>query len=178
MDELTEAMATLSTEGKGRRRGAPVRLLVLPIKLLWVGFAAGLKAGWWSAKLPVRVSAKATRTLGIKAVLLFVAGIAVGLLFAPGPGSALRDRLMRKASGGGMTDDELADRVGFELAHAPRTWHLPQPEVAVLQGRVELRGTVPHDRGREELERVAAAVAGVADVVNELVVSEETAAAE
>ncbi len=68
--------------------------------------------------------------------------------------------------GGVVTDEELAEKVGFELSHAPRTWHLPQPEVAVLNGRVELRGHVPSGTGREEFERVASAVPGVAAVEN------------
>jgi hypothetical protein len=43
----------------------------------------------------------------------------------------------------------------------PRTWHLPQPDVAVVDGRVQLRGRVPHDTAREELVRVAGAIPGV-----------------
>jgi osmotically-inducible protein OsmY len=56
--------------------------------------------------------------------------------------------------------------VSFELAHAPRTWHLDQPDVAVAGGRVTLRGSVPGDDAREELARVAGAVPGVAGVDN------------
>jgi osmotically-inducible protein OsmY len=177
MDDVQDVMvAAMAGEGRRGRGALAAKLVLLPIRMLWVGFTAGLKAGWWSAKLPVRASATATRTLGLKAVLLFVAGVAIGVLFAPVRGADLRAKLLRRAQGGGLTDEELAERVGFELAHAPRTWHLPQPEVAVLQGRVELRGSVPHDRGRDELERVAASVQGVASVVNELVVDETEAA--
>jgi osmotically-inducible protein OsmY len=71
-----------------------------------------------------------------------------------------------------LSDTDLAEKVGFELSHAPRTWHLPQPEVAVVSGRVELLGSVPHETGRDELARVAAAVPGVAAVDNRLEVDD------
>ena len=59
----------------------------------------------------------------------------------------------------------------YELSHSPRTWHLPQPEVEVIGGTAILRGEVPHEVGRVDLERTAAAVAGVVDVENQLGVS-------
>lgn len=159
-------------EGRSGRRGGAA-LLAFPFKLVGVLIVGAFRAGWWSAKVPVRVTARTTRVLGAKAVVLFVAGVAVGVIFAPVSGSELRLRLRRRLAGGPITDTELADKVEFELAHAPRTWHLPQPEVAVLQGRVELTGEVPHERGRDELERVASAVAGVVAVENHLVVETE-----
>jgi osmotically-inducible protein OsmY len=70
---------------------------------------------------------------------------------------------------GGTTD--LAERVRFELSHAPRTWHLPQPTVEVQGGTVILRGVVPHETGRLDLERTAAAVAGIVEVDNHVAVS-------
>jgi BON domain len=161
MDEMSESSG----------RGGGLGLVALPFRLIGALVVGSFKLGWWSAKLPVRVTARTTRVLGFKAVVLFVAGLALGLLFAPFPGAELRAKLQRRLGQGLITDDELADKVGFELAHAPRTWHLPQPEVAVLQGRVELSGEVPHARGREELERVAAAVEGVTSVDNQLVVA-------
>jgi osmotically-inducible protein OsmY len=160
MDETTEA-----------RRSFKVALALLPFRLVGALVAGSFRLGWWSAKVPVRVTARTTKVLGFKAVVLFAAGLAIGVLFAPVTGSELRARLQRRFGGLQITDAELADKVGFELAHAPRTWHLPQPEVAVLQGRVELNGEVPHERGRDELERVAASVEGVTGVANHLVVS-------
>jgi hypothetical protein len=128
-----------------------------------MGFS--LKIGYRVGSMPVKATAKTTRAVGIKGFFFFGAGLLVGLFLAPSSGAELRKKLL----GAGMaplSDDELADKVGFELSHAPRTWHLPQPEVAVVAGRVELTGTVPHEAGREELERVAAAVPGVSGVEN------------
>jgi osmotically-inducible protein OsmY len=158
-------------ETREARRSLTRALALLPFRLVGALVAGSFRLGWWSAKVPVRVTARTTRVVGFKAVVLFAAGLAIGLLFAPLSGSDLRARLQRRLGAKEITDAELADKVGFELAHAPRTWHLPQPDVAVLQGRVELNGEVPHERGRDELERVAASVEGVTAVANHLVVS-------
>lgn len=146
------------------------RLLLLPIKLalalLGITFRTGVKVG----TAPARVGWAATRRAGWKAVLCFFLGLALGLLFAPTSGSRLRAKLLDLVAGGGRpADPDLAEKVAFELAHAPRTWHLPQPEVTVLDGRVVLSGTAPHDVARDELERAAAAVPGVVGVQNDLV---------
>jgi hypothetical protein len=157
-----------------KRRSATRWLLVLPFKLVYELVVGSFRFGWWSAKVPVRVTARTTRLIGFKAVLLFAAGLAIGVLFAPARGAVVRAKLKQLLGGDDvLTDAQLADKVGYELAHAPRTWHLPQPEVAVLQGRVELSGHVPHERGREELERVAAAIPGVTSVENSLVVEDD-----
>ena len=100
----------------------------------------------------MRVGARPTRLAGFSGVVCFVVGLALGLLFAPVTGRELRAKLQRALGrGAGLSDAELAEKVGFELGHAPRTWHLPQPDVAVVEGRVQLRGQVPHDTAREEL---------------------------
>ena len=85
----------------------------------------------------------------------------------------LRDQLRRawEQRRGADPDDVIADRVRHELSHSPRTWHLPQPAVEVVGGRAVLTGSAPHETGKQEIERVAAAVDGVADVDNRLVVS-------
>lgn len=159
-----------------------IRVLLFPFKLLWAVAVGSARAGWWTAKLPVRASAGTARAVGFKGFLLLVVGIALGLLFAPSSGRELREKIRARIQGETLSDTELADKVGFELSHAPRTWHLPQPEVAVVAGRVELRGEVPHETGRDELERVAASVPGVQGVDNRLEVgggngaSEEAAA--
>lgn len=150
-----------------------IRLLFLPVRLLWVASMTSLRLGRWTAGVPLRVTARTYRLVGARAVFFFLAGLAVGLLFAPGPGAELRQKLRRRLGGVPPTDTELAEKVGFELSHAPRTWHLPQPEVAVLNGRVELRGTVPTGEGRDEFERVAASVPGVTAVENLLRVEAE-----
>ncbi len=104
-------------------------------------------------------------------MVTLVVGLALGLLFAPGPGRELRRRLRALADARRLTTDaDLTERVTFELEHAPRTWHLPQPEVTVVGGRVVLRGSVALESAREELARVAAAVPGVSALENMVVV--------
>lgn len=155
------------------------RLLLLPFKLIAAilgssGRVLGgtFRVGYKVGAAPVKVSARATRRVGrvagLSGVVFFVVGLALGLLFAPAKGKELRAKLQRALGrAGGLSDAELAENVGFELGHAPRTWHLPQPQVAVVEGRVQLRGQVPHDTAREELVRVATAVPGV-DGVDDL----------
>ena len=148
-----------------------VRLVLLPFRLVLGAVAAGFRVGVGVGRLPLRVSNGLGRLLGFRAVLTLVLGLALGLLFAPGPGRELRDRLRSVLEARRITSDaELRERVTFELEHAPRTWHLPQPEVTVVGGRVVLRGTVDHDSAREELARVAAAVPGVSALENLVVV--------
>jgi hypothetical protein len=111
---------------------------------------------------------KTVRRIGIRRMITFGAGVGVGLLVAPGPGTEMRQKLKERLEGFSPADPdtELADRVRFELTHSPKTWHLQQPEVAVLGGRVTLRGEVDAEAGRQELERAAAAVPGVHGVDN------------
>jgi hypothetical protein len=133
------------------------RFLLLPVKTATGSMKLGYRTG---------------RLVGYRRLFVFGAGVAVGLLLAPRPGRELRERLRQLAeSRRPPTDVELADRVRFELKHAPRTWHLPQPDVAVASGRVVLTGEAPHETGRADLERAAAAVAGVVDVDNLVVVT-------
>jgi len=84
----------------------------------------------------------------------------------------LRERLRRRWEERleSADDLEIARRVREELAQSPRTWHLPQPEVEVAEGTAILTGQVPHLSGRADLERTAAAVAGVVRVDSRLVV--------
>lgn len=100
------------------------------------------------------------------------AGIGIGLLVAPTSGAELRDRIRRRWEERGESpgDLDVAQRVREELAQSPRTWHLPQPEVEVADGTAILTGQVPHLSGRADLERTAAAVAGVVAVDSRLTV--------
>jgi hypothetical protein len=154
-----------------------VRLVLLPFRLAWALVVTLARLLVTVVALPVRVLGVLMRVAGPKAVVAFVLGAVVALLVAPGPGRELRARLVRLVGAGGPTDEELADKVVFELGHAPRTWHLPQPEVTVIDRRVVLRGSVPHGTARDELVRVAAGIPGVAGVDDQLVV-EEVAASE
>jgi hypothetical protein len=148
-----------------------IRLLLLPFRLALTFVTVTLRTTFRIGRLPGRLSARVTRLVGLKAWLLFALGIAIGLLFAPGPGRELRARLTRLFQDDGGDDDDIESRVRFELAHAPRTWHLDQPDVAVIEGRVRLRGTSANSDDRHELARVAAAIPGVLGVDNQLTVA-------
>jgi hypothetical protein len=137
-----------------------IRLLFLPAKV-----------GVGTTKLGVKAGYRTGRLLGYRRLFVFAAGVGVGLLLAPMTGREARAKLQglldaRRGAGG-----DLAERVRFELSHAPRTWHLPQPTVEVQGGTAILRGLVPHETGRADLERTAAAVAGVVEVDNHIAVS-------
>jgi hypothetical protein len=135
--------------------------LSLPFRLLGLGF----KVGRGSTK----VGHRTLRLVGYRRLLLFVGGVAVGLLLAPMPGDRMRAKarsLVEQLLGRGPTD--LAEKVKEELAASPRTWHLPQPGVVATQGRIVLTGTVPHATAAGDLERAAAAVKGVLEVDNQL----------
>jgi len=141
-----------------------LRLIFLPAKV-----------GVGTTKLGVKAGYRTGRMLGYRRVLVFGAGVAVGLLIAPMTGREARARLQRlieERRGTGTSD--LAERVRFELSHAPRTWHLPQPSVEVQGGTAILRGVVPHETGRVDLERTAAAVAGVVEVDNHIAIAAAT----
>jgi hypothetical protein len=138
-----------------------LRLLFLPAKV-----------GVGSTKLGVKAGYRTGRLVGYRRIFLFALGVGVGLLVAPMTGREARAKLQayldaRRGAGSG----DLAERVRFELSHAPRTWHLPQPSVEVQDGTAILRGVVPHETGRIDLERTAAAVAGVVEVDNHLAIS-------
>ena len=149
------------------------RLLLLPFKLVLASFETVFRLGRVVGSVPVRVSRGTGRILGFRGMVGLALGVAAGLLLAPVPGRELRARLVALwRAREGVGDAELADRVGFELEHAPRTWHLPQPEVAVADGRVVLRGVVSMASARDELARVAGAVPGVAAVENLVTVSD------
>lgn len=162
--------------GGARHRRRPVRasmrLLTLPLRLVWgltrTAFRSGVRVG----TLPVRATAAGARHLGVVGVLAFIGGVAIGLLAAPVSGARMRARLRTLVAGTGARPDvEVRQSVVDELASAPRTWHLPQPSVTVSGGVVTLRGSVPHETARIEVEAAAATVRGVQGVVNDLVVA-------
>ncbi len=147
------------------------RLLLLPIKVVLALFGVAVRTSFRAGRLPVRVGGRAVRLVGFRGWLLFLVGLALGLLFAPGPGRELRARLQRLLDRDTSSDGDLTAKVAFELAHAPRTWHLTQPTVGVVDGRVRLSGAVPNESSREELGRVAGAIPGVAGVDNALTIA-------
>jgi hypothetical protein len=138
-----------------------IRLVFLPLRI-----ALGLTS------VTAKTSFRTGRLLGYRRIVVFGAGVAVGLLLAPVPGRQLRARIqdeLEKRRGGPQGD--LVERVRFELSHSPRTWHLPQPDVEIIGGRAVLTGAAPHETGRADLERAAAAVTGITEVDNRLVIA-------
>jgi hypothetical protein len=146
-----------------------VRLVVVPIKLALAALGLTARTGFRVGRLPVRATRRSVRIVGFRGVLFLIVGLAIGLLLAPESGKHLRARLAAMLGQATTSDSELAEKVRFELAHAPRTWHLEQPDVAVAGGRVTLTGMVPAAEARDELGRVAAAIPGVATVDNQIV---------
>lgn len=156
----------------GKARQLVWRLIVLPLRVLRRATVLAFRAGVQVGSVPVRMTAAASRRLGLVGTVCLVAGVAVGLLVAPVSGRQLRQRLRTLTAGSRpLPDAELRSAVVAELAAAQRTWHLPQPEVAVSGGVVTLTGGSPHDTARIEVEAATAAVPGVQGVVNRLVVS-------
>lgn len=154
------------------------RVLWLPIKLALEIVGLAFRAGRTAGRAPVRVGVAATRRLGWRRIALLKVGFIAGLLLAPVPGRVLRAKLVGLVRPSAAPDAGLADRVSFELSHAPRTWHLPQPAVTVDEAAgVTLRGTVPHEDAREHLVAAARAVPGVDHVHDDLVVEAPDASA-
>lgn len=130
---------------------------------------------WTVLRIGTRTTYRTARRIGWARMAIFAAGAGAALLAAPTSGAELRDRLRRRWEdrGEGSGDLGIAQRVREELAQSPRTWHLPQPEVEVADGTAILTGLVPHLAGRADLERAAAAVAGVVTVDSHLVVERQ-----
>ena len=134
---------------------------------------------WKLLTLPIRLAFgtvaltfRTIRFVGVGRMLLFGAGVVTGLALAPTAGAEFRARLARRyGASGAVPPSGLGDAIRDELAHSPRTWHLPQPEVTVTGGRVTLTGEVPHETARADLGRTAGAVVGVAAVDNRITVT-------
>ena len=153
------------------------RLIWFPFKLVLATIGTVFRIGFRIGAIPARVGGKAAKLVSVRGWLFLVVGVAVGLLLAPVTGRELRVKLQGMLGGGADTGSSLADKVAFELAHAPRTWHLTQPSITVESGTVVLEGVVSDDDARDELGRVAAAIPGVAAVDNRLALAGEVAAA-
>ena len=98
-----------------------IRLLLLPFKIALALVGVTFRTGRAVARVPVRTTRFVVRVGSIRGWVLFVVGIALGLLLAPVTGQQLRAKLQAMLDGGGSSDDQLQAKVTFELAHAPRT---------------------------------------------------------
>ena len=140
-----------------------IRLVLLPFRLL-LG----------TAKLGVKTGYRSGRIVGYRRLTVLGVGVAIGVLLAPQSGAQTRAKLLALMDGsakGPAGEGGLAERVRYELLNSPRTWHLPQPSVEVVGRAAVLRGAVPHETGRADLERTAAAVPGVSSVDNQIQVT-------
>jgi BON domain len=149
-----------------------VRTLLLPVRLSYGVGKLGVKTGYHAGRLSVGTTYRATRFVGLTRLLAIGVGVAIGLLVAPTSGAELRERLRRQweARNAPASDEAVAERVRYELSHSPRTWHLPQPAVDVVGGTAILTGGAPHETGKADIERAAAAVPGVSEVDSRLVI--------
>jgi hypothetical protein len=155
-----------------------IRTLTVPLRLTLALTRLSARTGFAAGKLTARTGYRAGRRVGFTRVLAFAVGAGLGLLFAPTSGAELREKLRRfvedrRAAGSG-SDAELAMRVRETLAQSPRTWHLPQPEVDVVDGKAILTGDAPHASGKADIEDAVAAVPGVIDVDSRLIVAVTT----
>ncbi len=126
-----------------------------------------------------RAGKGSARVVGYRRVLLLGTGIGIGLLVAPTSGEVLRgrlrDALARRRAG---SEPSVEERVREHLRRAPRTWHLPQPEVVavpIIDGpgwEVILAGEIASDTARRDIEQAAASVTGVVRVDNRLRLAE------
>lgn len=133
-------------------------LLFLPFRVA----RGSAKVGWRTGRL-----------VGPRRAVVFGAGVVTGVLIASPDArraavallGSLREAVEKARR---PSDTELAATVRSELGRSERTWHLPQPEVDVHEGRVVLRGAVDHERARQDLAAAAAAVSGVVEVDNQI----------
>lgn len=93
-----------------------VRLVFFPVKV-------GTKATKVAAKTGYRTG----RALGYKRLFVFGLGIGVGLLFAPGPGRELREKLKELLQGGAPLDGVSATPAPYEPSVAATTTPPLQP---------------------------------------------------
>jgi hypothetical protein len=152
------------------------RLLFLPVKLTGAAVEASFRAGRLVGAVPVRLGRRTSRLLGGRGTFGLILGVLLGLAFAPGPGREFRAgvrKFLARSSADSVSDSDLAARVSFELEHAPRTWHLPQPTVTADHGHITLRGHATELAACDELARVTGGVPGVGTVENLVVVDDD-----
>jgi osmotically-inducible protein OsmY len=157
-------------------------VLALPFRLLALAIILPIKLVLGTLKLTVKTSFVTTRAALRSSLISFAAGVGLGWFLTSTPtGRQLVEQvrdLVNGAPSGPVDDDQLTAQVRTELASSTRTWHLPQPEVAVSGGMVTLTGSVPHETGRSDLEIAAGSVRGVVSVANHVQVDDGAGATE
>jgi hypothetical protein len=150
------------------------RAIFFPARLTYGVGKLSARTGYKAGRASVVGTYKAGHVLGYRRMLTLGVGVGIGLLLAPSSGQELRDSLRRKweQRSGPESDEAIAERVRHELSHSPRTWHLPQPAVEVVEGTAILTGSSPHATGKDDIERAVAAVSGVTAVDNRLIVGD------
>jgi hypothetical protein len=155
-----------------------IRTLFVPLRLTLGVSRISARTGFAAGKLTARTGYRAGRRIGFGRVLVFAAGAGIALLLAPTSGAELRDRLRRaieeRRAASRLSDAEVAVRVRETLSQSPRTWHLPQPAIDVVDGTAILTGDAPHLSGKADIEEAVASVPGVLGVDSRLVVASAT----
>jgi hypothetical protein len=152
-----------------------LRTLTVPLRLTIGVGKVSARTGYAAGKLTARTGYRTGRRLGFGRMLFFAAGAGVALLLAPTSGAELRERIRRaledRQAGGDMSDVQVAVRVREVLSQSPRTWHLPQPDIDVVDGLAILTGDAPHATGKADIEEAVASVPGVVAIDSRLVVA-------
>ena len=152
-----------------------LRTLTVPLRLTIGVGKVSARTGYAAGKLTALTGYRTGRRLGFGRMLFFAAGAGVALLLAPTSGAELRERIRRaledRQAGGDMSDVQVAVRVREVLSQSPRTWHLPQPDIDVVDGLAILTGDAPHATGKADIEEAVASVPGVVAIDSRLVVA-------
>ena len=89
----------------------------------------------------------------------------------PASGPLIGEHHRGSVAGVGEAQEEVEQRIRTNIGEDPRTAAMPRVNVEVTDGVAELRGPAPSQEAREAAGEIAAAVEGVTEVRNLIVVS-------
>ena len=89
----------------------------------------------------------------------------------PASGPLIGEHHRGSVAGVGEAQEEVEQRIRTNIGEDPRTAAMPRINVEVTDGVAELRGPAPSQEAREAAGEIAAAVEGVTEVRNLIVVS-------